>query len=89
MKWYLVNRFDEIVDTCEISSGVGVNGAKTYFKGTKRMDDENNFDKLWRVMSKEKYDNLFKTSLQNRQMGKRKYEWWKEDKDIVDDELKL
>ena len=89
MKWYLVNRFDEIVDTCEISSVVGVNGAKAYFKGTKRMDDENNFDKLWRVMSKEKYDNLFKTSLQNRQMGKRKYEWWKEDKDIVDDELKL
>ena len=32
MKWVLVNRFDEIVDTVEIASGVGVSGAKTYFR---------------------------------------------------------
>ena len=28
MKWLLVNKFDEIVDTCEIKSGVGVSGAR-------------------------------------------------------------
>ena len=83
MKWYLVNRFDEIVDTCEIASGVGVSGAKTYFRKRKQMKVED-FDKLWKVMSKEKYDMEFKANLQNRQI-----EWWKEDKDIVDDELKL
>ena len=45
MKWVLVNRFDEIVDTCEIASGVGVSGAKTYFRKTKEMDVDS-FDKL-------------------------------------------
>ncbi len=84
MKWYLVNRFDEIVDTCEIASGVGISGAKTYFKGIKKMTEDREFDNLWRVVSKEKYDIEFKANLQNRQI-----EWWKEDKDIADDELKL
>ena len=74
MKWYLVNQFDEIVDTCEIASGVGVNGAKTYFKGTKRMPEDKDFDKLWKVMSNIEYDRRFKASLQNRQN-----KWWEED----------
>ena len=39
---------------------------------------------MWRVMTKKQYDNQFKVSLQNKQ-----YEWWKEDKQITDDELKL
>ena len=73
MKWLLVNQFDEIVDTCEIASGVGVSGAKTYFMGVKQMEEEP-FDKLWKVMSRERYDTLFKATLQNRQ-----YEWWKEE----------
>ena len=81
MKWLLVNKFDEIVDTCEIASGVGVSGAKTYFMGVKQMDEEN-FDKLWKVMSSERYDSLFKATLQNRQ-----YKWWEEDKMITDEEL--
>ena len=29
MKFVLVNKYDEIVDACEIASGVGVSGAKT------------------------------------------------------------
>ena len=37
MKWVLVNNMDEIVDTCEIASGVGISGAKTYFMGIKRL----------------------------------------------------
>jgi len=74
MKWYLVNRFDEIVDTCEIASGVGITGAKTYFKGIKKMPEDKDFDKLWKVMSKEKYDIRYKASLHDRQI-----EWWKED----------
>ena len=50
MKWLLVNKFDEIVDTCEIASGVGVSGAKTYFMGRKQIE-EKEFDNLWKVMS--------------------------------------
>tara|TARA_R100000995_G_C3455476_1_gene110340 strand:- start:97 stop:342 length:246 start_codon:yes stop_codon:yes gene_type:complete len=78
MRWVLVNNVDEIVDTCEIASGVGVSGAKTYFMGIKRLKGKE-FDKLWKVMSKEKYDMQFKLSLQNRQI-----EWWKDDESYLD-----
>ena len=78
MKWVLVNNVDEIVDTCEIASGVGVSGAKTYFMGIKRLKGKE-FDKLWKVMSKEKYNLQFKVSLQNRQI-----EWWKDDQSYLD-----
>ena len=73
MKWLLVNKFDEIVDTCEIASGVGVSGAKTYFMGRKQIE-EKEFDNLWKVMSSERYDALIKATLQNRQ-----YKWWEEE----------
>ena len=73
MKWVLVDKHDNIIDRIELHSGYGQNAAKMYFVGRKQMD-EKSFDKLWKVMSKEKYDNLFKTSLQNRQI-----EWWKEE----------
>ena len=78
MRWVLVNNVDEIVDTCEIASGVGVSGAKTYFMGIKRLKGKE-FDKLWKVMSKEKYNLQFKVSLQNRQI-----EWWKDDESYLD-----
>ena len=78
MKWVLVNKFDEIVDTCEIASNVGESGAKTYFRKRKQLD-ESSFDKLWKVMTKEQWDLQFKVALQNRQMGNMKYEWWKEE----------
>ena len=50
MKWVLVNKMDEIVDRCEIASGVGISGARTYFMGIKRLKGKE-FDNLWRVMS--------------------------------------
>ena len=78
MKWVLVNNMEEIVDTCEIASEVGVSGAKTYFMGIKRLKGKK-FDNLWRVMSQEKYDLKFKVSLQNRQI-----EWWKDDESYLD-----
>ena len=88
MKWVLVNRFDEIVDTCEIASGVGVSGAATYFRKRKELDEES-FDKLWKVMSKTEYDRIFKNSLQNRQMDKMKYEWWKDEETYLDIEAPM
>ena len=78
MKWVLVNNMDEIVDTCEIASGVGISGAKSYFMGIKRLKGKK-FDNLWRVMSQENYDLQFKASLQNKQ-----YEWWKDDQSYLD-----
>ena len=88
MKWVLVNKFDEIVDTCEIASGVGVSGAKTYFRKRKQMDVES-FDKLWKVMSKTEYDRIFKNNLYDRQMDKMKYEWWKDEESYLDIEAPI
>ena len=78
MKYYLVNNLDEIVTKVDLGDDIGVNGARTYFIGTKQID-EKEFDKLWRVMTEEQYDLQFKATLQDRQLGNRKYEWWKEE----------
>ena len=43
------------------------------------MPDIEEFDKLWRVMAQEEYDNYFKASLQNRQ-----FEWWKDEESYLD-----
>ena len=74
MKWVLINKSDEIVDTCEIASNVGISGAKPYFMGIKKLD-EKSFDKLWKVMSNEQFERQIE--LANRE-GKQ-YEWWREE----------
>jgi len=87
MKYVLVNKFDEIVDTVDLAGNVGKTGATTYFQGVKKLPNQEDFNKLWKVMSRQEYDLIFKTSLQNRQMGKRKYEWWKDEPSGPDDEF--
>ena len=84
MKYVLVNKYDEIVDRVEIASGVGNSGARTYFVKRKQIDEEE-FNKLWKVMTEEQYDLQFKATLQDRQLGKRKYEWWKDEPTGPDD----
>ena len=59
MKFVLVNKYDEIVSRVDLGE-VGVNGAKTYFKGMKKMPEDKDFDKLWKVMTEKEYDNQFK-----------------------------
>ena len=84
MKYVLVDKGDNIISTIDLASNIGLSGAKTYFKGVKRIDGKS-FDKLWKVMTKDEYDRLF--YLSNRQ--NKQYEWWKEDKEITDSELKF
>jgi len=79
MKFVLVNKYDEIISRVDLGD-VGLNGAKTYFKGMKKMPEDKDFDKLWKVMTEEQYDNQFKATLQNQ----RKYEWWKEEESYLD-----
>ena len=74
MKYVLVDKYDNIVTKVDLGSNVGLSGAKTYFKGVKQMPKDDDFDKLWKVMSEEQYDTQLKSSLQNRQV-----EWWKEE----------
>ena len=83
MKYVLVDKKDNIVDTVDLHN-VEINGAKTYFVGRKQIPYEN-FIQLWKVMIKDEYDKLLDLShRQNKQ-----YEWWKEDKEITDSELKF
>ena len=84
MKYVLVNKFDEIVDKVELTGNVGKTGATTYFQGVKKMPNNSDFNKLWKVMSELEYESIFKTSLQNRQMGTRKFEWWKDEESYLD-----
>ncbi len=86
MKYVLVDKYDNINSTVDLAGDVGISGARTYFIGIKKLDEES-FDKLWKVQTREEYDIQFKNSLQNRQMGNMKYEWWKEDKNETDDVL--
>ena len=88
MKFYLVDKLDNINTSVQLDSGVGLSGAKTYFLGVKNIE-EVEFDKLWKVMTQEQWDNSFKLGLQDRQNGKLKYKWWEEDKAITDEELKI
>ena len=79
MKYVLVDNYDNIITKVDLGSNVGLSGAKTYFKGVKQMPKDEDFDKLWKVMSEKQYDTRFKSTLQNRQI-----EWWKEEGDYLD-----
>ena len=74
MKYVLVDNYDNIITKVDLGSNVGLSGAKTYFKGLKQIPKDEDFDKLWKVMTEQEYDTRFKSSLQNRQV-----EWWKEE----------
>ena len=86
MKYVLVNKFDEIVDTVKLKDNVGPTWATTYFQGVKKLPHSSDFDKLWKVMSEDDYNKTFKNNLYNRQMDKRKYEWWKDEDGLLDGE---
>jgi len=86
MKWVLVDKYDNIQTTAELHSGYGKVSAKAYFLGMKQLK-EKEFDKLWKVMTKQEYEWDFKNNLQNRQMDKAKYEWWKDEPVGPDDEF--
>ena len=83
LKYLLVDKYDEIITKIDLGDDVGISGARTYFIGTKNIE-EKEFDKLWRVMSKSQYDTVYKNNLQHRQMEKRKYEWWKDEETYLD-----
>jgi len=84
MKYVLVDNNDNINTSVDLSSEIGKSGARIYFLETKKLDIKE-FNKLWKVMTKEEYDRVFDLShRQNKQ-----YEWWIEEKEITDDELKF
>jgi hypothetical protein len=86
VKYVLVDNKDCINTIVDLASGVGHSGARTYFKGVKRIDGKS-FDKLWKVMTREEYNKQFHSS--NRPLSYTGIKWWEEDKEITDSELKM
>ena len=87
MKYVLVDRGDNIVTTVDLASNIGISGARTYFIGTKQLDKKK-FDKLWKVMTRDEYDKKLEMGLR-KPSSHGQVEWWKEDKEITDSELKF
>ena len=87
MKYVLVDKGDNIVSTIDLASNVGLSGARTYFKGVKRIDGKS-FDELWKVMTRGEYDKKLEMGLR-KPSSHGQIEWWKEDKEITDSELKF
>jgi len=84
VKYVLVDNMDSINTTVDLASEVGISGARTYFKGVKRIDGKS-FDKLWKVMTETTY--LKGTVERTDYPGY--IRWWEEDKEITDSELKV
>ena len=89
MKYVLVDKYNNIVTSVELGSSVGISGARTYFKGVKRLPNEKDFDILYRVKTEKEHKlniEAFERKPSSQSYG---IEWWKEDKEIIDDELKF
>ena len=78
MKYLLIRKDNsyEIVWSVNLSSNVGINGAKTYFQGMKHMSDREQFDKLWKVMTQSDYDRNYEASL--RTPSSEHIRWWED-----------
>ena len=89
MKYVLVDKYNNLVTSVELGSSVGISGARTYFKGVKRLPKEKDFDILYRVKTEKEHKlniEAFERKPSSQSYG---IEWWKEDKEIIDDELKF
>jgi hypothetical protein len=78
MEWVLVSKSShEIVSNYTVSDERGVEAAKFYFIGRKRLS-EKRFDELWSVMSKKEYD-LGQEAYERKSSSDPSKRWWKED----------
>ena len=84
MKYVLVDSGNNLVHTVDLASNVGLSGARTYFRGMKRIDVKE-FDKLWKVKTEAAH--LKGTVERTDYTGY--IRWWEEDKEITDSELKV
>jgi|TARA_B100000131_G_scaffold320122_1_gene367479 hypothetical protein len=89
VEYVLVNKQDEIVFSANLASDVGIGGATTYFQGVKQMPDREVFSNLWKVMTRTEYDRIYEATTRKPSSQSQGYDWWKEEKAIVDDEMSL
>tara|TARA_R110000824_G_scaffold76691_1_gene194253 strand:- start:1856 stop:2122 length:267 start_codon:yes stop_codon:yes gene_type:complete len=83
MIYVLVSNDFEIVDRKDLSD-IGINGAKTFFMGRKRVSagGEEWFDSLWKVMTKKEYD-LNKEAFE-RKPSSEQIQWWNDEESYLD-----
>ncbi len=77
MRYVLVDKNDNIVYKTTLTSNIGISGARTYFIGIKRIDEEK-FDELWSVMRQDEYDKKLEMGLR-KPSSRGQVEWWKDD----------
>ena len=68
MKYVLVDKYDNIVDTKDLSSDVGINGARTYFVKRKQIPYES-FIQIWRVMTEQRYHEISESATRKSSEG--------------------
>ena len=54
MKYVLVDKFDNVIDTKDLSDDIGDKGAMIYFVKRKQISYEN-FIQVWKVMTEQRY----------------------------------
>ena len=57
MKYVLVDKFDNVVDTEDLSDDIGDKGAMIYFVKRKQLSYEN-FIQIWKVMTEQRYHEI-------------------------------
>ena len=77
-EYVLVDKYDNITNRAKLSEGID---PKNYFMQIKKIDEEG-FNKIWKVMTIDEFDNRHKHGLQNRQI-----EWWREEDGYLDGEM--
>ena len=80
MKFVLVDKLDNITDKRDFNN---IEEANKYFISRKQIE-ENEFNKLWKVMSESDYDT--QRQISQRQGSTVQYEWWREEDAYLDGE---
>jgi len=82
MKWVLVDNNNVVVSNYEVNDKYGLEAAKFYFMGRKRLSEER-FDGLWKVVS-EKEHKLNEDAYNRKSSSDPTKRWWKEEGDYLD-----
>ena len=78
MKYVLVEtRTGEVDNRVDLASEIGKTGARTYFKGIKRIEGKK-FDELWKVMTESDYNS------RKLQRNPGYIKWWKDERSNLD-----
>ena len=79
----MVDKTDSIVSVVTLNNNLGVKEAKIYFMKMKRLSEEE-FDKIWRVMSSTRYDRQFEVGHRKPSSHPGYIEWWKDESKNLD-----